>query len=240
MRYRPALTAAKATVVLAVLPALLLVGEAGHAVPEPSAAPSADPGDPGERRGDVTLAPGPLPDVADTVTRSGPVTGLTVLTARESGLRAHAFGAGASRAAEGAGVGAMPATGEESQEWLVRTAAGGELVLQSLLLSSDDGGPLVLTTDPDDSVYLQHERPAGPAGDPGQLWSFEDGTAPAGPGGSARPGTGFRIIAHRGGCLLDNGYGERLTVGQCEDPRAWWTSGRPVGQAVRPVLPSAS
>ncbi|WP_371501875.1 hypothetical protein OG871_33200 [Kitasatospora sp. NBC_00374] len=234
MRYRPALTAAKATVVLAVLPALLLAGEAGHAVSEPAAAPSDDPG---RRRGDVTLAPGPLPDVADTVTRSGPAKGLTVLTARQSGLRVHAFGAGASRAADGTAVGVMPATGEESQEWLVRPSAGGELVLQSLLSSSDDAGALVLTTDPDDSVYLQHERPAGPDGDPGQLWTFEDGSGPSDPG---RGGPGFRVIAHRGGCLLDNGYGERLTVGQCEDPRAWWTAGQPVGHAVRPALPSGS
>ncbi|MEV4614901.1 hypothetical protein AB0K43_20225 [Kitasatospora sp. NPDC049258] len=223
MRYRPALTAAKATVVLAALPALLLAGEAGLALGEGGPAPVVgDRGDDG-----ITLAPGPLPGRADTVARSGSATGLTVLTAEGSGLRLHAAGAGASRAADGAAVVGMPADGADDQEWLVGPAENGELLLRSALLSSDDSGPLVLTTDPDDSVYLQHER-AGERAE-GQLWTFVDD--PAQPAGGR-----FRILGHRGGCLLDQGYGERLVVGQCEDPRAWWSGRLPDRRPVNPGL----
>ncbi|MER8185878.1 hypothetical protein [Kitasatospora sp. NPDC094015] len=218
MRYRPALSAAKATVVLAALPALLLAGEAGLALGE--GGPTAVVGDRGDEG--VTLAPGPLPGQADTVARSGPVTGLTVLTADGSGLRLHAAGAGASRAADGAAVIAMPADAAEDQEWLVAAADSGELVLRSALLSSDDSGPLVLTTDPDDSVYLQHERTGAEA--EGQLWTFV--TDPAWPADGR-----FRIVGHRGGCLLDHGYGERLTVGPCDDPGAWWSGRGPADRA---------
>ncbi|WP_033822512.1 hypothetical protein [Kitasatospora sp. MBT63] len=218
MNHRPVLTAATATAVLAALAALLLVGEADRS--QADSAPAAA-GDPAARPDGVTRAPAAAPPPADTVAGSGPAGGLTVLTARQSGLRMHAFGVAESRAADGAAVVGMPPDAEADQEWLVLPSATGELVLRSLLAPADDAGPLLLTTDPDDSVYLQHGRSAGPQEDPAQLWTFAGDPARTDAAATDSP---FRIAAQRGGCLLDNGYGERLTVGSCEDPGAWWTS----------------
>lgn len=215
MTYRPALAATKATAALALLPCFLLPCFllAGLAAgPEGAAAPA--------------------PPVSRTL------RGLGNLTADQSGLRMTAFGADASHAADGAAVTAMPENAEENQEWLVRPTAGDELVLQSLLPSTgDDGtGPLVLTTDPDGSVYLARER-AGSSPEqasPDQSWTFADLTAPprwTAPGAApaGRSTTRLRIHAHRGGCLVEQGYGERLAVGGCDDPRAWWTAEGPTG-----------
>ncbi|MEU8510874.1 hypothetical protein AB0C76_04685 [Kitasatospora sp. NPDC048722] len=209
MPYRPALAATKATAALALLPCLLVAGLA------------------------TGVGVSPSPD--DLPPRAVPRTlrGLGNLTAGRSGLRMTAFGADASHAADGAAVTAMPENAEENQEWLVRPATGDELVLQSLLPSAgDDGtGPVVLTTDPDGSVYLAHERAgSSPEGaSPEQSWTFADlsalprWTAPgAVPDG--RSTTRLRIHAHRGGCLVEQGYGERLAVGGCDDPGAWWTA----------------
>ncbi|MFJ4191809.1 hypothetical protein [Kitasatospora sp. NPDC089509] len=203
MSYRPARVAAKATAALALLPCLL------------TAACQDD------RVGTDRSHPQPVPAT---------LSGLGTLTAGPSGLRMTAFGTDASHAPDGAAVTAMPATAEEGQEWLVRPTAGPELVLQSPLLSSgeDRTGPLVLTADPDGSVYLAAERPgsAPEAAAPDQSWTFEDlavaptrWTAPDG-----RSATRLRIHAHGGGCLVDRGYGERLALGGCEDPAAWWTA----------------
>ncbi|MFI6850117.1 hypothetical protein ACIBJD_36900 [Kitasatospora sp. NPDC050467] len=175
---------------------------------------------------------GMLPPEPDRVPQgSAPrlLRGLGTLTARQSRLRMEAAGAGASRAADGAAVTAMPENAEESQEWLVRPTADGELVVQSLLLSTDQDrtGPLVLTTDPDGSVYLGHERSGSGQEDgiPGQLWTFADTSASLGwTLSDGRSATRLRIHAHRGGCLIEQGYGERLGVGGCDDPRSWWTA----------------
>ncbi|WP_354637868.1 RICIN domain-containing protein [Kitasatospora camelliae] len=213
MSYRPARSAVKTTLAVAAVPVLLLAGATGRYVVD--LAPAAPP-------------EGPVPR---------PQVGLTVLAAEYSGMLMQAFGAAPSTAADGAAVGAMPASGRDSQEWLVRVSASGELVVQSLLASTDGGGPLLLTTDPDDSVYLQHDRlPDVPAGHPAQLWTFDDS-----PGGWERLGRfaeRFRIRAHLGGCLLDHGYGERLTVGRCDDPRSWWTAQSPRGSKDRSGRPS--
>ncbi|MER7579631.1 hypothetical protein [Kitasatospora sp. NPDC097691] len=157
-------------------------------------------------------------------------SGFGTLTSRQASLRMAAAGVGASRAAEHAAVVAMPESGEDSQEWLVRPAPDGAVIVRSPLVSTDDdvGGPLVLTADPDGSVYLSRELPDDGQQDAGQRWRVEDVHPPLGPPerspSDGRTTIGLRLHAHRGGCLVEQGYGERLAVGSCDDPRSWWTA----------------
>ncbi|MER7673555.1 hypothetical protein ABTY61_34545 [Kitasatospora sp. NPDC096128] len=231
MSHRPALAATRATAALALLPCLLIItGQQDRAGADradgrgsPFAHESVD------RSATVPPAPDrfrPQPVPPPLGRRSG----LGDLTAGRSGLRVTAFGHDSSHAADGAAVTAMPENAEENQEWLVRPTAGDAFLLQSLLLGTgeDTTGPLLLTADPDGSVYLSAERPGnGPeAAAEDQSWTFADLSAPLrwnAPDG--RSAIRLRIHAHGGRCLLDQGYGERLTLGACDDPRAWWTAG---------------
>ncbi|MFJ2867422.1 hypothetical protein [Kitasatospora sp. NPDC087314] len=241
MSHRPALAATRATAALALLPCLL-IGTGQHDRTGAAARPSTPTtgADRSDGRGS--------PFAHESVDRSGTVPpgpdrfqpqpvplplsglgGLGDLTAGRSGLRVTAVGVDASHAADGAAVTAMPENAEENQEWLVQPTAGDEFLLRSLLLSTgeDTTGPLVLTADPDGSVYLSAERPgSGPeAAAPDQSWTFADLSVPlrwTAPDG--RSTTRLRIHAHGGGCLVEQGYGERLALGGCDDPRAWWTA----------------
>ncbi|MFF2082003.1 hypothetical protein ACFVXG_45430 [Kitasatospora sp. NPDC058162] len=229
MSYRPAFAATRATAALALLPCLLIVtGQQDRAGADrsdgrggPFTHASAD------RSG--TVSPGPDRFRSLPLPHDG-LSGLGDLTAGRSELRVTAFGVDSSHAADGAAVTAMPENAEENQEWLVRPTAGDAFLLQSLLLSTgeDTTGPLLLTADADGSVHLSAERPgSGPeAAAEDQSWTFADLSAPlrwTAPDG--RSATRLRIQAHDGRCLLDQGYGERLTLGACDDPRAWWTAG---------------
>ncbi|MFE2914546.1 hypothetical protein [Kitasatospora indigofera] len=206
---------------------------------DPSAgAPGGDSGDPAGR---AASAEPPLAVRA----AAPPYQGLGMLVAQRSGRRLEsapaqerpsmqaagtAAGAGAGAGA-GTAAGAGDRVGEEAgaaaaggaQQWTLRPAPGGEVVVRSLA-SSGSHEPRVLTVLADGTVGLRYDRsPAGPD-DSSQLWRFVDRSVVA---FRADPVTGlrataFRILAHQGGCLLDMGAGRAPALGPCEDLRAWW------------------
>ncbi|MFC9330118.1 hypothetical protein [Kitasatospora sp. NPDC057015] len=200
-------------------------------------------GTPAGDSGDVTRPAGPSElRFAAPATTPG-YRGLGTLTAQRSGLRLEAseargtqeigatrefaVGPDAEREPGRRGVVSRPAaTTGDAQQWILRPAAGGEVVLQSVASAGSDGAG-VLTAGSGGAVLLRHDR--SPAGweDTGQLWILTDRTAAA-----LRPdpvtgrwATAFRIRAYRpGGCLLDGGVDRSPAVGPCADARAWWTA----------------
>jgi hypothetical protein len=177
----------------------------------------------------TTQAEAPRPAAQKSVpeTSPAPLWRPTVLTAAGSGLSVSAFSPGGGRAADAADVLAMPPTnGSDAQRWLIEPTANGELVILSLAPNVSGTAPLLLTTDRDNSVYLREDRGTTGVADPSQLWEFDSGvvsavrTIPHGPG--APPAQPVRIRAHSGGCLVDNGNGERLSLGSCDSAHAWW------------------
>nr|WP_095875848.1 RICIN domain-containing protein [Streptomyces sp. TLI_235] len=225
MSYRPALSAAKATAALALVPGVLLGGSpAGPAAasaaddPVPAAAPYEDPG---HRSADAAAPLRPLHATADPL----PDRGLGVITAHATGLRLQADDLGSSRAADGAELRTAPVTGADAQEWLVRPAADGRLLVQSLLAGDDTAGPLLLTAEPDGTVHLRTERAGPMVDDPAQVWSFvRVGAADPWHRESQPARARFTIRADGGGCLTDRGPAAAPVVGSCDTPRAWWTA----------------
>ncbi|MFF1951909.1 hypothetical protein [Kitasatospora herbaricolor] len=228
----PAATAAKAVACLALMLAVPLTGGAGRppggppAEPRPAhraAGPYTDPagvaagGDSGDPAGRVGAVELPLAVRAVAL----PYQGLGMLVAQLSGLRLESA-PGQERPSTRAGAG--DAAGD-SQQWILRPAPGGEVVVQALSASGSHG-PGVLTVLADGTVGLRSDR--APAGQEefSQLWRFVDHSVAA---FRADPVTGmlataFRIRAHHGGCLLDGGTGRAPALGPCEDPRAWWSA----------------
>ncbi|MEV7178067.1 hypothetical protein [Kitasatospora sp. NPDC093679] len=231
MCYRPALSAAKATVALALLPGVLFggplagpTGASAAGAPDDTAAVAVRAEDPGHRSVEAVPplradrgAGVPLPD-----------RGLGVFTAHRSGLRLQADGTGAaedSRAADGTGLRTAPVAAADSQEWLVRPAADGRLLIQSLLAGDDTAGPLLLTAEPDGTVDLRSDRARGLADDPSQIWSFVRVTDADPLHLEPQPARArFTIRADDGGCLVDRGPATAPVVGSCDTPRAWWTA----------------
>ncbi|MCU7826365.1 RICIN domain-containing protein [Kitasatospora sp. DSM 101779] len=231
MSYRPALSAAKATAALALVPGVLLGGPLAGPTAASAAGPSNDSApvavrweDPGHRS--VEAAPPLRADRAAGVPL--PDRGLGVLTAHRSGLRLQADDPGAardSRAADGIGVRTAPLAPADAQEWLVRPAADGRLLIQSLLTGDDAEGPLLLTAEPDGTVHLRSDRARGLADDPAQVWSFVRVGDPDPLHLEPQPSRArFTIRADGGGCLTDRGRAAAPVVGSCDTPRAWWTA----------------
>ncbi|MFD0263160.1 hypothetical protein ACFVH7_33385 [Kitasatospora indigofera] len=244
----PAATAAKAVACLALVLAVPLTGGAGQASGRPADDPAAEPrpahrlagpytdpsagapgGDSGDPAGRAASAEPPLAVRA----AAPPYQGLGMLVAQRSGLRLESAPAQErpSMQAAGTAAGAGDRVGEEAgaaaaggaQQWTLRPAPGGEVVVRSLA-SSGSHEARVLTVLADGTVGLRYDRsPAGPD-DSSQLWRFVDRSVVA---FRADPVTGlrataFRILAHQGGCLLDMGAGRAPALGPCEDLRAWW------------------
>ncbi|MEU8927323.1 hypothetical protein AB0D10_41465 [Kitasatospora sp. NPDC048545] len=250
MFHSPARAAAQTTTALALLTCFLVARQGSPVAPSTEAPPSTaviGPERPGDRGGSLLREPvgrtdrqvalpgvGPWrPGQPVEAGQSGGVGqpgGVGTLTSRPAALRMTAAGVGGSRAAEGAAVVAMPESAEESQEWSVRPVSEDEVVVRSLLVGTDEDAPaaLVLTADQDGSVYLAYELPDEAQQDGGQRWSVVDAFTPLGPPGGdpsdGRATTRLRLHAHRGGCLVEQGYGERLGVGGCDDPRSRWTA----------------
>ncbi|MFI8456637.1 hypothetical protein [Kitasatospora sp. NPDC085464] len=244
MSHSPARVAAQTTTALALLTCLLMVRQEDPAAPRTHAPPPAttvgpqQPAghggallrEPDDRTGSPSEQPAARLRAAPPEAEPRQPSGFGTLTSWPASLRMAAAGVDASRAAEGAAVVAIPESGEDGQEWLVRPAPDGEVTVRSPLASTDDdaGGPLLLTADPDGSVYLSRERPDDGQQDAGQGWRVEDDHAALRPPelgpSDGRTSLRLRLHAHRGGCLVERGYGERLAVGGCDDPRAWWTA----------------
>ncbi|WP_329500148.1 hypothetical protein OG267_33950 [Kitasatospora herbaricolor] len=230
----PAATAAKAVACLALVLAVPLTGGAGR---QPDG-PPAEPGPAHRAAGPYTDPAGPAAggDSGDPAGRAGavelplaaraaalPYQGLGMLVAQRSGLRLES-GPGQERPSTRAGAGAGDAAGY-SQQWILRPAPGGEVVVQALS-SSGSHDPGVLTVLADGTVGLRSDRSPAGQEESSQLWRFVDHSVAA---FRADPVTGmlataFRIRAHHGACLLDGGSGRAPALGPCEDPRAWWTA----------------
>ncbi|MFF0410482.1 hypothetical protein ACFYUY_08585 [Kitasatospora sp. NPDC004745] len=238
--------AAQTTTALTLLTCVLMVRQERPAEPTTDARPPAaviGPDQPDARGGllpqEQTDRTGtsPLWPADAPVAAPRQLGGLGTLTARPAALRMAAAGVDGSRAADGAGVIAMPESAGGDQEWLVRPVADGEVVLQSLLVSTDEEAPqpLVLTADPDGSVYLAYELADERQQDGGQRWGVVDAHTPLGPPGreasDGRTATRLRLHTNGGGCLAEHGYGERVAVEGCDDPRSWWTVEGATGSA---------
>ncbi|MEU6235619.1 hypothetical protein [Kitasatospora sp. NPDC047058] len=175
--------------------------------------------------GDPATAPQGSPVFESDGPRNPSYGGLGTLTACDSGRRLAVLDAPLSDVPDGARVGATAPTGANGEEWLVWTEPDGGLVLQSLL-SSGSPVPRLVTAEQSGEVAVRDEAAADTAAAPAQRWQLTDrrpqpGAASA--DGSATPDC-LRIRTQDGtGCLLDDGAGLPLAVGDCSSRAAWWS-----------------